>query len=348
MLKHYSKQSELKYLELKKANPDFKISGTRYFEWTNDTVLEFTCKYGHVTEREIRHIRGPIICRCDKCKKDRGYTPVIKKANPTDKAGKIKLKRAKYKAYRTKVCLAARKLANKYIKDNKLNIPTSIGELKKPKNKALRIKYHILTCKFAHDSYYKYNVEQITKELESSASNKITVTCPEHGEFKIRMQDHYCGTACPKCYKEGKRVKVVRSDNKKPTEASIKRRVEHRKAVVKAGRAAAAKYIIKNNIDLPTDLQRMRKFSDREKRIRYHIIVCQMIHNFYYEYDLQAWLEADNIRTDKMPIKCPVHGVFYMKLSDHYTGSVCGECSARGSRTKGRKVTIPLDIEKTF
>ena len=210
------------------------------------------------------------------------------------------------------------------------------------------MQYHVLVSKHAHDFYYQYDMEQISKELEGNAAAKMTVICPEHGEFKVKLSDHYSGTACPKCYKTGRRVTLGKKRTYKPTKKQRDARIAKKKAILTRGRELAARYIIENNIDLPTEIQQMRKAADREKRLRYHMIVCQMIHNFYYEYDLNAWLQIENIRTDKVPIKCPVHGTFFMILSDHYSGANCSKCSAKGNRKTGRKVTLPLEIEETF
>ena len=341
MLRHYSKKSEKKYNKLVKLNPNMKISATRYFEWCEVTVIEFTCKYGHITERQLRQTRRPILCQCDKCKADRGVE-LIKSDTPTVSA-------EKYKSYKRPVTEAARKLANKYIRKHKLDIPTCLTELKKRSNNYKRLQYQLLVAKHTHEFYYQYDTDKIFKEIAGNAINKMTVTCPEHGEFKIRLSDHCAGTACPECYKAGRRVTLgKKKKNKPPTKEQRQKRIAKKKAITNRGRKLAARYIIENNIPISTELQRMRKVQDREKRILFHLIVCQMVHNFYYEYDLNAWLEVGNIRIDKVPITCPEHGEFYMKLSDHYSGSVCPKCSARGGKGNGRKVNIPLDIEATF
>lgn len=338
MQRHYSKKSEAKYNKLQKQNPDFKISGTRYFEWDNDTVLEFTCQYGHVTEKEIRETAKPVVCECDKCEKDRvDSLPVHNVFKP-----KLIKQTKRVHKYRNNIVEEGRRLADAYIVKHGLDIPLCSKERRQ--NRSKLIEYNILVAKHVHGFYYHYDMSKILEDTKHSVGNKMRVTCPEHGEFKVLLAGHYGGTGCPKCFAKGRRAVIGR--NVKPKQDK-KKMIETRRQITKRGRELAKEYIIKNKINIPTSVNQMRRTKYKNERMHFHMIACQMVHNFYYEYDLKQWQQTKDVRTDKVRAICPEHGEFYVKLADHYAGCVCPKCSPKG-RKEGRKVSLPLEIEETF
>lgn len=58
-----------------------------------------------------------------------------------------------------------------------------------------------------------------------------------------------------------------------------------------------------------------------------------IVHKGYYDYSLISDELYTNIR-GKIPIICPVHGVFYQRGDDHNRGHGCMDCSKRSCSTK--------------
>ena len=234
MQRHYSKKSEKKYNKLVKLNPNMEISGTRYFEWDNDTVIEFTCKHGHITDREFRNTREPVQCECDMCIKDRidnihTYTRFVANRSTADKVS------SRYK-YRASIVDEGRRLADEYIVKHKLAIPLCSKERRKPNNRRKLIDYNILVAKHVHNFYYQYDMSKIMEDIKHSVGNKMRVTCPKHGEFKVLLAGHYGGTGCPECYKEGRRAQIGRTVKPKQDRNKM---IEQRRQIIKRSRELA-------------------------------------------------------------------------------------------------------------
>ena len=54
-----------------------------------------------------------------------------------------------------------------------------------------------------HNNKYTYNL----KGIPTKRSNKISINCPIHGEFKQRLTNHLKGMGCSKCANENKPIK---------------------------------------------------------------------------------------------------------------------------------------------
>ena len=353
MLRHYSKKSEKRYNKLVKLNPTMEVSGTRFFEWVHDTVIEFTCKYGHITEFELRLVSSRAVeCPCDSCVKDRA---AVREAYYLEKKKTLKETKGQKSFRRKKTVISeARRLARKYIKKNNLDIPTCEKELRKDVNRDKRLQFHIIVAKHTHDFFYQYDMDKIREVAKESVAVKIPVTCPKHGEFHVRFAGHYSGSGCPECYKEGRRVTNVMSaarakyvkESRKITCAKSNEKVKNtRNALINASRRLAKQYIEDNNIDIPGRVEELRGKAQKNDRLHFHMIACQMLNNFFYKYDLEAWQAIENTRIDRVPVDCPKCGTFYIKLADHYSGQQCKCLSPRG-RNKGRKITLPLELDK--
>jgi hypothetical protein len=353
MIKHYSKKSEKKYNKLVELNPNMEVSGTRFFEWAHDTVIEFTCKYGHISEFELRYVSNTKVkCPCDGCAKDRAAVRELHYLD-NNKSEKETPGQRNHRRKKT-VMTEARRLARKYIKKHNLDIPACEKELAKDINRDKRLQFHIIVAKHTHDFFYQYDLEKIREVTKHRMSEKVPVTCPKHGEFNVRLSGHYSGTGCPECYKEGRRVTNVMSvartryiqESRKLAQAKARVSVKsYRNAIIKASRRLAKEYIEQNNIGIPSRLDELRGKDQNKERRHFHLIACQMINNFYYEYDLEAWQAVENVSTDKVPIGCPNCGTHYVRLVDHYAGAQCPCLSSKG-KLKGRKITLPLELDK--
>ena len=52
----------------------------------------------------------------------------------------------------------------------------------------------ILKAKFVHNNFFSYE-----KTIYNGASNKLIVTCPIHGDFEVKANNHLNGCNCYKC-----------------------------------------------------------------------------------------------------------------------------------------------------
>lgn len=66
------------------------------------------------------------------------------------------------------------------------------GEKHRERNSAV----YLARCQEVHNNYYLY--PHFEEEYGTNRS-KVTILCPEHGEFRQRVQSHAAGQRCPKC-----------------------------------------------------------------------------------------------------------------------------------------------------
>lgn len=63
-------------------------------------------------------------------------------------------------------------------------------------------------CSVVHNNFYNYDKTTYTK-----AHNKITITCPTHGDFEQKAYVHLQGHNCPDCGKDNKIKKLKAREN---------------------------------------------------------------------------------------------------------------------------------------
>lgn len=63
-------------------------------------------------------------------------------------------------------------------------------------------------AKFVHNSYFSYE----HSDDFTNVSSLVTVTCPVHGDFKVKANNHLNGVNCKKCAKEGMTHKVTKRE----------------------------------------------------------------------------------------------------------------------------------------
>lgn len=73
------------------------------------------------------------------------------------------------------------------------------GEAAAAASKRKSIDHFIAKAKFIHGDKYIY-----TKSIYTSAKEKITITCPHHGDFEQLVSGHLSGYGCKHCASHGK------------------------------------------------------------------------------------------------------------------------------------------------
>lgn len=174
----------------------------------------------------------------------------------------------------------------------------------------------------------KYNYDNINYENKYT---KVTITCLTHGDFKQTPYSHIkYKQGCPKCAKD-KIAKVKRLTSKDFIERSKK--IHGNKYCYKKTKYINAKTKIKigcaihgyfeqepfghlrghgcKNCGNILGLKEWKKRASKK-------------HNNKYNYDSIDYIKK---LTDKVMIKCPIHGDFRQLASIHMNGSECPKCS---------------------
>lgn len=198
-------------------------------------------------------------------------------------------------------------------------------------------KQFINECKQIHGEKYMYN----TTEYKGN-SNKVTITCPIHGEFSIWPKHFLNGYGCQKC----RNKKVFRKVNKKD-------KLNSETFIIKAKDIHGNKYDYSkvNYVNNRTKvciicpehgefwqtpeshlkghgckLCSHKKLSN-SKKIDYKDFVekANKVHNNKYAYDKTDLDKRDN--KGRVTITCPIHGDFLQRIAPHLQGQGCPKCS---------------------
>ena len=183
---------------------------------------------------------------------------------------------------------------------------------------------YISECKEIHENKYDYSKTKFT-----IMSDKITITCPLHGDFQQRADSHLRGTGCSICGK----MYFTTSDWIKKAEKTHGKRYDYSKT----------KYIHSEEYVWITcrehgDFQQLAcnhlqgagcpkcgTISQAEKcRSNSSVFIdkSNKIHNNFYEYP------KVNYQTSIIPviITCPIHGDFEQTPQKHLLGCGCPKC----------------------
>ena len=202
----------------------------------------------------------------------------------------------------------------------------------------------------------KYNYDKV-KYL--SSKSKITITCPEHGDFKQTPHGHL-NNGCPKCTQNNinsKKFKIAKDILEK---ASIKYKDMYdfskanfinnttKLSIFCSIHGEFNKYLrdIYKNTQCPYCY---RESVNIDKRITKESFInkSNFIHNYKYNYEKAVY---ENCRK-KVIITCPVHGDFEQRASSHMHGRGCKKCAREYNSfkktdyiksSKGRDTTLYL------
>lgn len=180
-----------------------------------------------------------------------------------------------------------------------------------------------------HSNFYLYD-----KAVYRNNDNKITITCPIHGDFEQTVKVHLKGSCCPKC--SNKRI----ADSKRKTTEEF---IEEAK-LVHGNKYIYDKVKYTNTHGFVTITCRTHgDFNQRAKEhLRgYNCSKCagcyshtnkeyiekvKLIHNNKYEYSKTNY---ENM-TSKIIITCKIHGDFKQTATHHTQGHGCPACSKAG------------------
>lgn len=224
------------------------------------------------------------------------------------------------------------------------------------KRYSLNTETFIEKANLKHNNFYIYN-----KVNYKGSKQKVTITCPKHGDFQQQAASHLIGFGCPKCKNE-----KLKQSNITQTEVLDKiKKIWGDKYDYSQVEFTTYKIKIKLICPLhgeffktPTALiyskqgcpmcgkaltsEKLRKTKER------FVEEAQKIHNKFYKYNIKSF---KNLKTP-MQIICPKHGVFLQKPITHLRGAGCQKCNSSHMETTLRNYLIKNNIvfeeQKTF
>lgn len=206
------------------------------------------------------------------------------------------------------------------------------GIEKRSSDKRLTTEEFIEKAKQVHNNYYSYE-----HSCYSGSHNKITITCPIHGDVEVIAMNHLKGAKCPKCLgrnltteewiSKAKEIhgnkyeydKVDYIDNRTPITITCPIHGDFNqtpnshlngRGCPKCGREKAKESNLKNTSEF--------------------IQESIQVHGDKYNYSLVNYTGKDR----KVKIICPIHGEFEQRPNDHLRGCGCPKCN----ESKGEKL----------
>ena len=176
----------------------------------------------------------------------------------------------------------------------------------------------------------------LTKTVYNGYQNKVTLTCPQHGDFQIRISHLVGGQGCPKC-------RYIKSANKKRTKledvikkcvavhgdtydySSVTEYKDYKTPIsITCRKHGVFKQSLLNHIHGEGCPICGREKSDAKRRIGHEAFLkkAREVHGYKYEYP-----EEITLTSDKITITCPIHGDFKMAACNHLMGQGCRKCS---------------------
>lgn len=193
-------------------------------------------------------------------------------------------------------------------------------------------------AKEIHNDKYDYSkVEYINRQT------KVTITCPEHGNFEQQPNAHLSGQGCPLC---GGRVQLttkkfienakrVHGDRYDYSQTNYIKAIE---PVAIICREHGIFYQQPNNHTSGAGCPKcITRFMDTDEFIKR----ARAIHGDKYEYDKVKFVNSK----DKVTITCRKHGDFIQIASDHIRGYNCPKCNYSKGEETISKILTKYNIE---
>ena len=180
----------------------------------------------------------------------------------------------------------------------------------------------IQKAQFVHGDTYGYDKAEYVK-----SNQKITITCPIHGDFKQTPNNHLNGHGCPKCRHDSDR-------------SNTENFIEQAKLVHGGKYSYEKSEYVKNNTKLTItcpvhgDFEQIPKqhlnghgcpsckFDSYRSNTDEFIQKAKSVHGDTYGYDKVEYLGAHS----KITINCKKHGDFQQSPNDHLKGHGCPNC----------------------
>jgi very-short-patch-repair endonuclease len=196
-----------------------------------------------------------------------------------------------------------------------------------------RLQHAIKRMKIVHDNRYDYSK---THENFKSTNSIIWVGCPEHGWFKVKVNNHINGAKCPNCSvnhsslknRLNKVIKKISAVHKNKYDLSrIHEDFKNSKSKVWIGCPEHGWFRQKISSTIQGHgCSKCRTYYEQslDFRCRKMIEKAKSIHGVKYSYKNVA-KTYKHIHT-KVEIICPYHGSFKQTMASHVKGKGCKLC----------------------
>lgn len=206
-----------------------------------------------------------------------------------------------------------------------------------------------------HNNFYCY--ENLPQTIISN--HYINIICPKHGEFKQIASAHLKGQGCPKCAKNQmltteEFIERAMKYNLNHIDLSKANYLGKRKKVIATclekdenGNIHGDFEIVANNLMISkvrcpkcktTHLKGKNKQSKNQKKLdnfkQKFIEKAKKIHQNSDGTPKYIYFNKYYGCNKNVPIKCPIHGIFYQLPSNHIKGHGCPKCA------KNKKITL--------
>lgn len=248
---------------------------------------------------------------------------------------KYNLDKVEYINSKTKICVICPIHGDFFIRPNDLmggyGCPDCGGTKKLTTEKFIKL------ASFVHNNYFTYD-----KVSYINSNTKIIVTCPIHGDFEVKPNNHLSGCNCKKCHAEGIKHKINKLNKVNKSTKKLNFKEFKERYIEKYGE----KYILmeESYVDYKTKMKVICKFhgifeitpqklmsgrgcSKCAKNYIYStdefIKRAIEIHGNKYDYS-----KVEYVRThDNIIVTCPIHGDFKITPSNHLKGQGCPICN---------------------
>lgn len=197
----------------------------------------------------------------------------------------------------------------------------------------------ILEARKVHGDKYDYSKSEYVK-----GAQKLTIICPEHGEFQQRPAEHLQGQGCYKC-----RNTKIGNAKRKTQEDFVRDARDVHGDTYDYSRVVYKRALEKVEIVCPTHgafWQTPAKHLSgqgcpecgKKKAVMTHLHTqdeflrrAREVHGDKYDYSRAVFTRGQ----DKVEIICPEHGVFRMRPDAHWNGQGCPKCGkVRGGKAR--------------
>lgn len=177
-------------------------------------------------------------------------------------------------------------------------------------------------CKKIHKNKYSY------ENFKFKGVNKKTkITCPTHGDFPQKVQNHLSGSGCPKCAGQNKTTEELIEQFKKIHGDKFDySKVEYTKSNKKVKIICKKNHIFKQTPDSHLKGQGCPKCAGYYKTTEEFIEEAKQFHGDTYEYSNVEYKNA----TTNIKITCKKHGDFKQQPHVHLRGAGCPLCAKVG------------------
>jgi hypothetical protein len=214
------------------------------------------------------------------------------------------------------------------------------------------VDYFIQKSNEVHKNYYNYSMVKYINNR-----TKITIICPEHGNFEQIPNSHILGNGCRKCSSDKYRLKMSYGNDKFKylSKTKFPNIYDYSKIDYKNTETSIILLCIKHNLEfeiIPQNHLRQKYggcknctydgLSDtRKKTYNQFIFECNKIHENKYDYSKVSY----NHCHEKIKIICRNHGEFIQQANSHLCGSGCPKCHIHKNENECKNIIEKLTGE---